>query len=298
MACEALPLRLLANVFVLSRTTARVFASGEVPGVAISPSLVEVVEREAAAADKGRGYFVELAARQVAVARGLGYAGAYIGGNSKATEIERIIELGDSFAPGDWRRFMKTDSWPVPGAFRLYGTDASTGLANEERQPLGRPKRVPLAYRTDRVIHRMAFKPGTAGFRAAGRLYAVAERMHLGHALHVAEQAVKIPLFDCRDCGDCSLPEIAYLCPENQCVKNQRNGPCGGSRDGECEIPGKACIWSRAYERLKPYGEAQSMLDRPPTIPDHALRRTSAWANTYLGRDHAGRPPAEGPEGG
>jgi methylenetetrahydrofolate reductase (NADPH) len=122
-------------------------------------------------------------------------------------------------------------------------------------------------------------------------MYAAAERHHLGHPLHVLEQAVKVPMFDCRDCGDCSLPDIAYLCPEGQCVKSQRNGPCGGSRAGECEIPGKACIWARAYGRLAPYGENDTILQRPPVICDNALRRTSAWANTFLGRDHNTRGP-------
>jgi hypothetical protein len=46
------------------------------------------------------------------------------------------------------------------------------------------------------------------------------------------------------------------------------------------------------YDRLKPYGEDGTMLDRPPAIADNALRRTSAWANTFLGRDHVtGRAP-------
>jgi hypothetical protein len=48
----------------------------------------------------------------------------------------------------------------------------------------------------------------------------------------------------------------------------------------------------RAYDRLKPYGEELEMLDRPPVLVDNALRRTSAWANTYLGRDHYGRAAA------
>jgi methylenetetrahydrofolate reductase (NADPH) len=42
----------------------------------------------------------------------------------------------------------------------------------------------------------------------------------------------------------------------------------------------------RAYERLKPYGEELAMLERPPVIVDNRLRRTSAWANTFLERDH------------
>ena len=32
------------------------------------------------------------------------------------------------------------------------------------------------------------------------------------------------------------------------------------------------------------------MLERPPVIVDNALRRTSAWANTFLERDHTARP--------
>jgi methylenetetrahydrofolate reductase (NADPH) len=107
--------------------------------------------------------------------------------------------------------------------------------------------------------------------------------------VHAAEQAVKVPLFHCRDCGDCSLPEIAYVCPESICAKNQRNGPCGGTRDGLCEVYDSECIWSQAYERLKAYGEEESMLDGPVVIKDNALVRTSAWANTFLGRDHTSR---------
>jgi len=286
---EELPLRLLANVFVLSRTTARIFHAGEIPGVAISDALAERAEHEAASPDKGKAFFLGLAARQVAIARGLGYAGAYLGGTSRAQDLVGVLDRAAAFGPNDWRAFVREDSWALPGTFYLYAADGASGLNMSARAPRGRARRVPLAYRANRAVHVLAFEPGSPGFRAAARAYGVAERAHLGHVAHVAEQAIKIPLFDCRDCGDCSLPEVAYLCPESQCVKNQRNGPCGGSRDGECEIPGRACIWARAYERLRPYGEDTTMLDRPPAIPDNALRRTSAWANTYLSRDHVTR---------
>ena len=59
---------------------------------------------------------------------------------------------------------------------------------------------------------------------------------------------------------------MAYLCPESHCSKNQRNGPCGGSRDGDCEVPGKPCVWARAYERQKPYAEEDAVLHRPVVI--------------------------------
>ena len=84
----------------------------------------------------------------------------------------------------------------------------------------------------------------------------------------------------------CSLPEIAYLCPESQCAKNQRNGPCGGSHAGTCEVGDKQCIWVRAYDRLKPYGEEAKMLKRPPVVKNGNLQGTSSWANRFLDRDH------------
>ena len=93
-------------------------------------------------------------------------------------------------------------------------------------------------------------------------------------------------MFDCKDCGDCSLPDIAYVCPEGPCAKNQRNGPCGGTRDGLCEVYDTECIWSQAYERLKAYGEEDGLVDGPVVIKNNALRGTSAWANTFLGKDH------------
>ena len=153
-----------------------------------------------------------------------------------------------------------------------------------------------LVYRTSRAFNRLAFAPGTRRRAVVTGVVATAERAGLGHLLHVAEQAVKVPLYGCRDCGDCSLEEIAYLCPESQCVKNQRNGPCGGSRNGECEVPGRACIWVRAYERLERNGTAAALLDRPPTVQDNALRRTSGWANCLLGRDHTASFPRPGSE--
>ena len=96
-------------------------------------------------------------------------------------------------------------------------------------------------------------------------------------------------MFSCKDCGDCSLPDIAFLCPESQCAKNQRNGPCGGTRDGKCEVHDFECIWGRAYDRLKYEGREQDMLDHAPVIQDESLRGTSSWANAHA-RPRSHRP--------
>ena len=151
--------------------------------------------------------------------------------------------------------------------------------------------RVPVKYRFSRRLHDTVFASDAPLFKSGRSLYGRIERAPraVRQVAHALEQAAKVPLFACKDCGDCSLPEIAYVCPESQCAKNQRNGPCGGTRDGLCEVYDTECIWSEAYERLKAYGEEESMLDGPVVVKDNALAGTSAWANTFLGRDHQAR---------
>ena len=93
-------------------------------------------------------------------------------------------------------------------------------------------------------------------------------------------------LFRSQDCGDCSLPETGYLCPRAACSKTGRNGPCGGSSDGRCELNDKDCLWARAYDRMKFYGESGEMLKGPAVVANTARIGTSSWANNFLGRDH------------
>jgi methylenetetrahydrofolate reductase (NADPH) len=72
------------------------------------------------------------------------------------------------------------------------------------------------------------------------------------------------------------------------CSKGSRNGPCGGSANGRCELDDKECFWARVYERLKYFGESEQLADAPVVITNPALRHTSSWVNTFLDRDHHG----------
>ncbi len=299
MRRDGLAIPAIANASVLNRAMARAFHAGHIPGCVVTDDLLALVERRAASPDKGRAFFLELAAKQLVVARGLGYRGIYLSGHRDASEVGRILEHADAFGQGDWRQLVADVSFPIPGSFHLLESDGA-GLNTDQPSRAYEASLDPAArrrarrtvapfYRVNRRLHERVFEPGAPGFETMARVYRGIERAHVGRPLHVLEQAVKVPLFDCRDCGDCSLPDVAYLCPESQCAKNQRNGPCGGSHDGWCEVPGKPCVWAEAYRRLKPYGEEGSMLDRPPVIQDSALRRTSAWSNTFLRRDHFSR---------
>ena len=300
---EALPLATLANVYVLSPTAARAFHRGAIPGVIVTDELLELVERRAASPDRGKAFFVDFAARHVAVARGLGFAGVYLGGHVPAASFDEILEAADGYA-ADWVALSREIRFPLDREFYAFARDPETGLSSdllsagyvESRRRRRTELRVPVTYRLSRRVHAAAFAEDAPLHNAGRAVYRAIERAPtpIGRVAHAVEQAAKVPLFSCKDCGDCSLPEIAYVCPESMCAKNQRNGPCGGTRDGLCEVYDTECIWSQAYERLKAYGEDQEMLDGPVVVKDNALAGTSAWANAFLGRDHHARPAERG----
>jgi methylenetetrahydrofolate reductase (NADPH) len=286
---ERLEVPVLANVFLLSRGAARVFHRGKIPGVVVSDELLARVEREAESPDKGRGFFVDLAARHVRVAQGLGFAGVYLGGHMTAATFGEILDRAEEYAGDDWRALARELLYPVPGEYHFFEEDPASGLSTSVPAARGKNDlRVPIRYRVSRRMHGAVFADDAPLRPAGAALYRTAEKgpRSVRKALHVLEQSAKVPMFRCRDCGDCSLPDVAYVCPESMCAKNQRNGPCGGTRDGLCEVYDTECIWSQAYERLKAYGEESSMLDGAVVVKDNALARTSAWANTFLGRDH------------
>lgn len=70
----------------------------------------------------------------------------------------------------------------------------------------------------------------------------------------------------CAGCGSCRLGEFAGICPITRCAKRMFNGPCGGSREGKCEVrPELECGWQMIYDRAKSLG----ILDQLETIAEN-----------------------------
>lgn len=289
---------LIGNVYVLNPAVARLFRSQKIPGVVLSDELAAVCEAQGAGPDKGKAFFLELAARQVAIYRGLGYRGAYLGGVHTVADIERILEIERGFAPNDWRQFAREIRYSRPGEYFVYAEDEATGLADPGRPTapgLPNARNLTFTYRFSKFTHDLMFTPGRGVAKLGAKLCAGAKDPMQGPGwLRTIEHASKSAMFGCKDCGDCSLPEIGFLCPESSCAKNQRNGPCGGTRDGLCEVDDFECIWSRAYDRAKHEGRADQLLAHTPVLQDQSLRGTSSWANTWLGRDHLTKPKPPG----
>lgn len=56
---------------------------------------------------------------------------------------------------------------------------------------------------------------------------------------------------ECSGCGNCELAKFGGICPITRCAKKILNGPCGGSKNGKCEInPDTDCAWHLIIDRL------------------------------------------------
>jgi methylenetetrahydrofolate reductase (NADPH) len=96
-AMQATPL--IGNVYVLNPRVAEIFHSDRIPGVVLTQSLFELCQQQANSPDKGQLFFREFAAKQIAIYRGLGFRGVYLGGIHNFPAIESILEIERTFAP-------------------------------------------------------------------------------------------------------------------------------------------------------------------------------------------------------
>ena len=101
----------------------------------------------------------------------------------------------------------------------------------------------------------------------------------------------------CRECGDCLLDSTGGICPLTACSKSLINGPCGGAKDGKCEVEPdvRDCGWHLIYQRLKNLGKLDKMKELvPPKAyskmePPKHLRSTIMWALEQQEKEVAAR---------
>jgi methylenetetrahydrofolate reductase (NADPH) len=258
------------NVYILPLKAAEKFSKGEPPGCWASKELVEQIRTEVAGStDKGLVARLERAARMSAIVRGLGYAGAYIGGDHQADRVRWIIKRSEALAP-KWEGLAEELEWAPKGGFYFFEA----------------PKRAQKQTFWNRVadIIEPANTPRALRSILTALLRWIDKRPAAAHALEQAELAFKKPVFGCQACGNCVLGLMEYVCPMT-CPKNLRNGPCGGTLNGQCEvIPEQACIWVKVYQRA----QAANRVDELKTyIPqrDRSLQGTSSYINYFLDRD-------------
>jgi methylenetetrahydrofolate reductase (NADPH) len=292
---RGLAMPLLGNVYVLGPRAAERMGGGQPPGCWVSPALLERVRAESRAPDGGLRARLERAARTVAVLRGLGYAGAYIGGTHDAEQVQWIIRRADALAP-QWEACASELDFGRDG-FYAYGDvpwrrgdgGPRRPTASAEAPPVSRPALIPRAL--DAVGRLLPVTRDTAVRRGLVRLARAVDRHPTAAALlERVELAVKQPAFGCQACGNCVLGHLEYVCPQT-CPKQLRNGPCGGTDMGRCEVVDQPCIWDTVFTRAAAAGRVDDLRVYVPP-PDRSLTGTSSWLNYFLERDH--RPGREG----
>lgn len=89
----------------------------------------------------------------------------------------------------------------------------------------------------------------------------------------------------CRECGDCLLDVTGGICPLTSCAKSLLNGPCGGAREGMCEVDReRECGWELIYTRLKLLGRLDRLYrfippkDYSKMNAPASLQRSSRWS--------------------
>ena len=127
MAAHNLHAPVIGNVYVLSRPAARFFNKGNIPGVTVTDQLLDLVEKEAKSKDKGKAFLLEFAAKQCAIAKGLGYRGVYLGGHLRYADYERILKIVDRFGENDWKDFAKEICFHYPRRVLLFRAGAGNG---------------------------------------------------------------------------------------------------------------------------------------------------------------------------
>ena len=292
MKYRGIDLPILGNVYVLNRTVARLMNKGLIPGCVVTDELLEKIEEETKASDKGKKARLERAAQLMAIFKGMKFNGVHIGGFGLKLEdfefiIHRAEEIGDN-----WRDYIQNFRYHQKNEFYYFPEDPGLSFEEEKLTPVEIKKpRIPFSFRIMRIFHRRLFEEGVLGYRMAKRIYRwFDKRKFLGKVSYFFERIAKKLLFDCQECGDCALADLAYLCPMSKCAKFQRNGPCGGSKDGMCEADNeKKCVWTLAYNRFASINNLDYL--REGIIPpvDFSLSETSSWANFYLGRDHTSK---------
>ncbi len=269
----------MANVFVPSLTVAGIMNKGRVPGVILPDSLLQRMQEEAKTSDKGKEARLLRAAKMIAALRGMGYAGVHLGGNNlDFTSISFLLDHAESFFKKG-QDLRDEFHFPEPSTWYLY----------KDCSHAPRKRNFPVLFSLNDLVHRQVFNKNGQLFPLAKKISLAAENNTTLRRLYTfLEHLGKKLLFHCRMCGDCTLAESSYLCPQSGCPKKMINGPCGGSNNGYCEVYPKErlCFWVRSYHRgIEP--DCNNIHEQKWLPPkDWSLDNSSSWLNFFAGRDH------------
>ncbi len=281
---------IIGSIYLLSPRSARAMNKGKVPGAHISDDLFNNIIKEWKDTKQGLKHAVERTARLGVILKGLGYRGIHIGGihrNFKTVGaiLDRMEKIEDS-----WEDFLDEFKDNQKKTYYMFNKQISTTETLSVMNKLKYRVVDYFPYKILNAAHHLFFNKKAMLAPVYQKLARFIDKNNKAWVVkYCLEDPLKILFLSCQGCGDCGIQHVAFQCPESGCPKHTRNGPCGGSRDGYCEVyEYRRCIWTRAYIRLKQYNRSETLCEKFVPPRKWELNKTSSWINFHLGRDHQG----------
>ncbi|MBF0210320.1 MAG: methylenetetrahydrofolate reductase C-terminal domain-containing protein [Desulfamplus sp.] len=300
---KGIKLPVLASLYLLSPKSARVMNRGRVPGAMVSDALYNrIIAEWEQSSKKGLESAVERASKLAVILKGVGYNGIHIGGIHKSFKTVAAILDKMATIEHNWQDYLEEFKSDDKSSFYLYKQQINLNKTKDlvknksQDKPSSNTKKEQFLenlfdhypYRFMKKAHELFFNKSSSFAPLYKALAEIIDKNNKGWLLKLlVEDPFKKLFLSCRSCGDCAIQHIAFQCPEYGCPKHTRNGACGGSLNGFCEVnKDKKCIWVRAWSRLKKSGESDELSKEfiPPRMWE--LNHSSSWLNFHLNRDH------------
>ena len=281
---------LIGNIFVLSVPIGKLMNKNMIPGCVVTDKMLRMLEAEKTTSGNNKQLQLLRAAKLYGLLKGLKYNGVNIGGHGlDYSDMQYIIQKGEELSL-NWPDIVEEFHYPQHNGFYFFAEDKSTGLNTSV--PVNRMETGSTKYSLKNsfftLVHKMFFDHKSLLFPLIRSIAQVIDKSFLKRPFTYFEYMTKKITNGCHFCGDCVIHELGFICPMSQCPKQQRNGACGGSRDGWCEVypEQQKCIYVTMYALLKAADRDKHMTDNYVPPCDWELYRTSSWLNYFNNRDY------------
>jgi hypothetical protein len=176
---------------------------------------------------------------------------------------ERVFLVGCGVCAATWGTGGDEQVRLMAEQLAEAGKDCSGWVVTEEATCDARTTRRLLKRHTEQVglVDALLVLACGAGVQTVASLVEVPVYPALNTLFLARLQSLSICDERCRLCGACILAETAAICPITLCPKGLMNGPCGGYRDGKCEVDRERdCAWVAIYERMEALGQRERFM--------------------------------------
>ncbi len=280
---------LLGSLLYLTPFLVKIIKEAKIPGILLTESILKRLE----GASNFEETVLDIAARLAAILKGLGYNGIHLCGFPlDYSKIQLFFEKFSKYE-ASWEDYF--EEFEGKAIFEIQGKVLKKDLPCllKEDFDFSFQGKYKFSFFMNEVFHNLFFNPQKTYFLYLKKFAQfIDQRPKLKRYFTSLEYFIKKLLFNCQECGDCTLWEFNYKCPQSGCAKYLLNGPCGGSIKGFCEVYPfeKKCHFVKVFEEspskevLKKFIRPGKTFFIPPRNWD--LFKTSSWLNFYLERDH------------